>query len=273
MLREQTHDPVPVSASGASEPYVGPRPFKREDRDIFFGRYRETLELSSLIIAHRELLIYAQSGAGKTSLIDAQLVPTLESEEEFEVLPLARVRSRTAQSMPDEKIKNIYMFNALADLSGGSLSLMERAQLTLREYLKRRPRPPIGPPEETTDNPPAQTPTEIENQKQPRLPRAIIFDQFEELFTLYPHRYKDRQDFFEQVKDALTDDTYLRIVFSMREDYIAELDPYIDILPQKLSTRFRLEPLRQPNALKAVTEPLTADRVVNERKFAAEAAE
>ena len=149
MLREQTHDPVPVSASGASEPYVGPRPFKREDRDIFFGRYRETLELSSLIIAHRELLIYAQSGAGKTSLIDAQLVPTLESEEEFEVLPLARVRSRTAQSMPDEKIKNIYMFNALADLSGGSLSLMERAQLTLRDYLKRRPRPPIGPPEET----------------------------------------------------------------------------------------------------------------------------
>ncbi|MCH7748851.1 MAG: ATP-binding protein, partial [Acidobacteria bacterium] len=54
-------------------PYIGPLPFGREDADLFFGRVREVDDLVSLTFAHRAVLLYAESGAGKSSLINAGL--------------------------------------------------------------------------------------------------------------------------------------------------------------------------------------------------------
>ncbi|MCI5123681.1 MAG: hypothetical protein D3925_04190 [Candidatus Electrothrix sp. AR5] len=51
-------------------PYIGPRSFTRQERDRFFGREAEAGDLLSLVIAERLVLFYAQSGAGKTSLIN-----------------------------------------------------------------------------------------------------------------------------------------------------------------------------------------------------------
>ncbi len=73
-------------------PYVGPRPYEREDRQNFFGRRRETRDLTALIMAERVVLFYAPSGAGKTSLLNAKVIPTLEAEG-FNVLPAVRVSS------------------------------------------------------------------------------------------------------------------------------------------------------------------------------------
>ncbi len=50
-------------------PYIGTRPFEEADSDYFFGREQESRQLTSLIVAHRVVLFYAQSGAGKTSLL------------------------------------------------------------------------------------------------------------------------------------------------------------------------------------------------------------
>ena len=78
------------------QPYVGPRPYQRNDLAPFFGRNREADELVSLIISSWEVLFYAQSGTGKTSLLNARITPLLE-EEGFEVLPLARVQGCDSQ--------------------------------------------------------------------------------------------------------------------------------------------------------------------------------
>ena len=59
-------------------PYIGPRPFEREEQKLFFGREREISELQSLLTAHRTFLLYAASGAGKTSMLNAGLVPLME---------------------------------------------------------------------------------------------------------------------------------------------------------------------------------------------------
>jgi hypothetical protein len=72
------------------DPFVGPRPFRREDQRLFFGRDKETNEILSLIFAHQLVLIYAQSGAGKTSILNAQVTPALEKYG-YNVLPTARV--------------------------------------------------------------------------------------------------------------------------------------------------------------------------------------
>jgi hypothetical protein len=87
-----------------NNPYIGPRPFERSDRDKFFGRTRETRDLLSLIMAERVVLFYAQSGAGKTSLLNTQIIPALE-EEGFQVLPVVRVGGdlpRTAAAYGEE---------------------------------------------------------------------------------------------------------------------------------------------------------------------------
>jgi hypothetical protein len=103
---------------------------------------------------------------------------------------------------------------------------------------------------------------------------VVIFDQFEELLSFYPDRWTDREGFFEQIRDGLEEDSLLRVVFVIREDYLAQLDPYARLLPEKLRTRFRLERMNRKAALSAVMEPLAgsgysyaegvADELVNE---------
>jgi len=78
----------PNNLSGS--PYLGPKAFTENQSDRFFGRDRETAELTSLAIARRVVLLYAQSGAGKTSLINAGLVPKLRARG-TRVLPITRV--------------------------------------------------------------------------------------------------------------------------------------------------------------------------------------
>ena len=76
------------SSSYTQNPYVGPRPF--QTGETLYGRDREILELLDLLIAERIVLLYSPSGAGKTSLIQAGLLPELE-EEDFQPLPVMRV--------------------------------------------------------------------------------------------------------------------------------------------------------------------------------------
>src|SRR5215213_5446550 len=82
-----------LTAAAPPEPFIGPRPFQEKDRDFFFGRRHEAIELASLIAAHPLMLLYAQSGAGKTSLLNASLIGMLR-DDEIDVLPLARVRGK-----------------------------------------------------------------------------------------------------------------------------------------------------------------------------------
>ena len=89
-----------------SSPYPGPRPFPRpEKRDgeelekqVFFGRDSERQDLYDLLIAERIVVLYSPSGAGKTSLVQAALIPDLE-DRGFEVLPVMRCSLK-----PQEKI-------------------------------------------------------------------------------------------------------------------------------------------------------------------------
>src|SRR5206468_5948386 len=71
-----------------SNPYVGPRSF--QIGEALYGRDREIRDLFGLLIAERIVLLHSPSGAGKTSLVQAALIPLLEAEE-FTVLPVMRV--------------------------------------------------------------------------------------------------------------------------------------------------------------------------------------
>ena len=58
-------------------PYRGIRPFRYADHAIFFAREEETRELASLVSVYRGVLLYGDSGSGKSSLLNAGLMPIL----------------------------------------------------------------------------------------------------------------------------------------------------------------------------------------------------
>lgn len=58
-------------------PFPGLRPFRQEDKPVFFGRERETLELVLRLNERRFLAAIGPSGSGKSSLIYAGLLPEL----------------------------------------------------------------------------------------------------------------------------------------------------------------------------------------------------
>jgi len=58
-------------------PYRGIRPFRYVDHAIFFARDEETRQLESLVAVYRGVMLYGDSGAGKSSLVNAGLLPRL----------------------------------------------------------------------------------------------------------------------------------------------------------------------------------------------------
>jgi hypothetical protein len=58
-----------------SNPYVGPRAF--HTGESLYGRDRELRDLLNYLLSQRIILLYSPSGAGKTSLIHAWLIPSL----------------------------------------------------------------------------------------------------------------------------------------------------------------------------------------------------
>jgi hypothetical protein len=222
-------------AGTTDNPYVGPRPFERDDRPFFFGRSAEARELLSLVVAERAVLLYAASGAGKTSLLHAALVPLLEEEEGFETLPIARIRA----ALPDDALaaaRNVYTAGVLSSLVEGEAD--DVLQLTLAQFLEARPHT-------------------LDAQGFPA-PRALIIDQFEEFFTAYAQYWHQRDRFIGDLNHALEADPLLRVVLAIREDYVAQLDPFEPMLPRQLRTRFHLERLGAEAALAAVVSPTRA---------------
>jgi len=88
-----------MKAIAPAQPYKYFAYFKKEDRDIFFGRRREIEVLLADIVTTRLVVLFARSGTGKSSLINAGVRPRLE-DRNYRTL-IARVGSDPAKSVRD----------------------------------------------------------------------------------------------------------------------------------------------------------------------------
>jgi len=212
----------------SSNPFVGPRPFEAADAEFFFGRDREIADLVALIVSNPVVLLYAASGAGKSSLLNAAVIAKLENEQEFDVLPVARVRGLGDRVA--EPAGNVYSAAVLSHIADGDPNAA-----FIHEQLAASERG------QTSDGFTAA--------------RALVVDQLEEVFTAYPEKWNERPAFFEDLAAASRDDPLLRIVLSIREDFVAQIDPYARLFPDALQARYRLERLSAGAALRAAREP------------------
>lgn len=72
------HPPLPAARRRNGPPYPGFRPFRRDEWPIFFGRDRQVKALLKLLADHHFICMHGPSGSGKSSLIEAGLIATLE---------------------------------------------------------------------------------------------------------------------------------------------------------------------------------------------------
>ncbi|MBN2392955.1 MAG: hypothetical protein JXR84_19650 [Anaerolineae bacterium] len=230
-------------------PYVGPQTFTEAQSHLFFGREREASALFARVLSERLVLFYAQSGAGKSSLVNACLIPRLRASG-YAVLPVGRVSGALLASVTD--VDNIYLFNLMLNLDNSGRAPDRFARMHLDHFLARLNSDdgrrywyanPVAPAQHT--EPP--TPSTI--------PYLLIVDQFEEIFTHHPDRWQDRENFFRQLNQALASDPLLRVLLVLREDYVATLDPYAPLLDDRLRARFYMQCMEAEAALQAIEKP------------------
>jgi len=238
-----------------TNPYVGPRTFRYEQRRFFFGREREARDLLARMISERLLLFYAQSGAGKSSLLYTRLIPQLQEEKGFVALPVGRVGGERPAGV--EQVDNIYAFNLMLSIDAGN-DPARLAHVTLSDFLTRLARRTVT---DATGQErkgwvydaslaPAPAATGASTRRY-----ALLIDQFEEIITAHPGRWQEREDFFRQLNQAMLDDPNLWAVLTLREDYVAALDPYAPLLADRMRARFYMERMGLEAALDAIRQP------------------
>ncbi|MBW4050263.1 MAG: hypothetical protein HIU85_02215 [Proteobacteria bacterium] len=249
----------PQATVDAHNPYLGLVSFTEETREYFFGRDEEVAELARRVQRKLLTVLFGKSGLGKTSILRAGLVPRLRQHGCCPVY--VRIAYGRDSPEPAEQIKAA--IRRAASVSGEwTQAGVAAAGETLWEFLHHRDdvlRDAAG---------------------APLLP-LLIFDQFEELFTLAQSDDFGRAraaHFIEELGDLVEnrppkalearldeDDSAAerfdfarsdyRVLIALREDYLAPLESLRQAMPSLLQNRVRLAPMRSAQALEAVRRP------------------
>jgi hypothetical protein len=199
-------------------PYKGLSAFTAADRRIFFGRERETQRLADLVRAQRLVVLYGASGTGKTSLVQAGLVPLLERGNPPYTVVTARALEDPAQAICDAVTEKVFSPERLP------------ADALLKDFLT--------------------TATQMLH-----MPIVIVLDQFEEFFV--QHSPELRRAFIAELADVLNArDVPLKVVISLREEWLAALGEVESAIPSLFDARFRLLPLDREAARAAIEKPV-----------------
>lgn len=236
--------------------YPGVKPFETSQAGQFFGRTRDIRDLYELILLEKLVILFGKSGYGKSSLLNAGIIPLMIDtraplHRQFVPLPI-----RMRPYVP-------------GDTEGPVQIVLDK----LRESLKyANPAYPMLR---------AKSPTLWEAFKSQQSYRGIpnrfvlVFDQFEEFFTypqeqqaafrnqlaelLYteiPQSIRDRWDeFSDDDKAFLSEELHVRAVFAIREDRLSWLNNLKAELPAILHKRFELKGFTEEQAREAIVQP------------------
>ena len=238
--------PAPYTAAGsvdAQNPWLGLASFTEETRAFFHGRDDEVAELARRVKRELVTVLFGQSGLGKTSILRAGLVPRLASEGYCPVY--VRLDYGREASSAIEQVKQAIA--RAAEAGKWTRSGTTRPGESLWEFLHHRDdvyRDAAG---------------------RPLIP-LLIFDQFEEIFTLAQSDdtgrerarsfVRDLADLVENRTPELLEATIeseegvaerfdfsradYRILVALREDYLPHLEGLKNAMPTIMQNRLRL---------------------------------
>ena len=242
--------------------YPGSKPFEKKDKGIFFGRDNETLELYDFICVNSLTVLYATSGVGKSSLLNAGLLPKLEAKQIFWPIEIRFETGNKDMSNPIQKI--------ITDIKETNEKYKEKIDVEIPNI---------------EDNLWTFFKTHrIEVGNKSVIP-LLIFDQFEQFFDEYKNGKENNhiQTFATNVADILRDRVpevlqdwledqekehpnwkpkinwrevpIVHFLIIIRSDRLSELDLLSSSIPSILRNRYYLKPLTRNKAITAIKKP------------------
>ncbi|HEY5465211.1 MAG TPA: ATP-binding protein [Hanamia sp.] len=230
--------------------FIGLQSYSEAQSNIFFGRDEEIERLTNLVKANTLTIVFGKSGTGKTSLLNAGVFPPLRKDY---FLPF-RIRLQFNDESPDlvTQIKNI--LKSEIDKYGFKVGAYPDTE-TLWEYFHSE-------------------------QLWKSITPILIFDQFEEIFTLAKksNRFgsKELAAFWEELADLVEnsipeklknkflndkeqiDYSYknqkIKMLFSFREEFLPEFENITSKIPSIKYSRFRLMPMNGNQAYEVITK-------------------
>lgn len=243
--------------------YPGIRPFCQEEQEMFFGRDTDINNLCSLIKVENHVVLYGKSGYGKSSLLNAGIIPFFSNLSQYQVYNI-----RFGSFMNEKPSKPLdTLLNAIQGSSSPSGFIYEKLLKSeeingdLLWYILKDKQL------NSTDN-------KI---------FFLIFDQFEELFQ-YPESQIEEftneltnllnvslpKQLREVLKSKLIEDSQfltieeseklpkpinIKILFSIRADNLSLLNRLSGSFPNILKKCYELGPLSEMEAVEAIQEP------------------
>jgi hypothetical protein len=192
--------------------------FHEEDHLTFAGREEDIAEVAARASADEPFVLYGRSGLGKTSLLLAGVFPVLRDRN------LHPIHIRTL----DEPTRDLRTAIARAiDFPAGA-DAHDLNQLIARACVDGGG-------------------------------LVLVLDQFEEFFIHTRGQSSKRLAFIHLIAElVLRSHGDVRVTFSLREEYLAELDEFKDAFPNILTNQYRLHPLTAFGARQAIVAPLVA---------------
>jgi WD40 repeat protein len=221
-------------------PYPGIEPFSYAGRNVFFARETEARTLIRLIVMYRGVLLYSDSGTGKSSLVNAGLIPLTIDEgyqpERIRIQPTRGqeiIAERISEKADGEPPFLLSIFTSDEE--------QERIVLSVEKFL------------------------ETVRQRARDVRPLLIFDQFEEWVTLFEQSSPgqapaETRASKERILNALVElinDSELpaKVLIVFREDYLAKLTPLFKQCPNLPDQYLRLTPLKVDQIYRVIRGP------------------
>lgn len=248
---------MPTTPNLLSRRYPGVTPFEREQSDLFFGRDREIVDLLRLVSQKRLLVLFGKSGHGKSSLLNAGLLPRLDTAFRGKRVIALSIRLGAYakdQSLSPKEALLAELERSSAPAAGTDFyEKLPGGRSLWREFKRRR-------------------------AGGEQIAFVLLFDQFEE-FSLYPP--EQQQQFRQEISELLYTDIPQRVfhefdrlddeaqdhlsaplevhaVFAIRSDRLHLLDSMKQELKNIMDERYELRGLDAEQAKAAVLRPAEA---------------
>lgn len=244
--------------------YPGVSPFEAEQENIFFGRDKDIEKFKKLIILRKQVLLYSKSGIGKTSLLNAGVLPLLEDKyilikirfhaynKERPTNPILRIFDAINEAIPNFKEFSNTILDEIVE--------NKNFEPTLWSKFKE---------------------IQLANTKKQFI---LVFDQFEEIFS-YPEECikQFKNDFYELTKidvpdkimqlisekpgienhkqiDNLYEEINIKSVFAIRSDRLSLLNKLSDKMPNIQKVFYELKALDKNQIKEAIIKPAIEDK-------------
>jgi len=230
-------------------PWPGPRPYEESEWELFYGRSKEVDEVERRIASERLVVVTGRSGTGKTSLLRAGIVPRLR---------LRRFRGKKATPWPVLVLRNWGggKRTSLSDLLQAEVKRAVDALTLWSEEGVRATEDRVLLSESLSEAGKDCSPVDlIENLAASNSEKIagliIVLDQLEEVLRLGTGVTEEMTEFLRDLYDSALP---LRLVLSLREEYLSELRGLERTVGGLLGRTVFLSPMLRQTAQEAIGE-------------------